>query len=201
MLLARRVRQITCRPSTIRRQSSESYQHGLEAANALRLRLKRLNEAHDTELIRIINTDPAFVSVIEQADKSIPEVPEQSTENPTHSASVPEGERPPSLQDLRQYALVTSVPFIGFGFFDNAIMLLAGDFFDIHLGVTLGISTLASAALGNSGLFVFFHPTSACPPFLKVSIAFFCAICGFIDNFASNVYVCVVTIPCYPFSP
>lgn len=36
-----------------------------------------------------------------------------------------------------------------FGFFDNAIMLLSGDVIDTMIGHHLGITTLASAGLGN----------------------------------------------------
>nr|XP_039274645.1 transmembrane protein 65-like [Styela clava] len=42
------------------------------------------------------------------------------------------------------------IPFIGFGFLDNAIMILAGEYIDLTIGVTLGISTMAAAALGNT---------------------------------------------------
>ncbi|CAK4611727.1 unnamed protein product [Aphanomyces euteiches] len=41
-------------------------------------------------------------------------------------------------------------PFIGFGFVDNSIMILAGDYIDITLGVSLGISSMAAAGLGNA---------------------------------------------------
>jgi hypothetical protein len=37
------------------------------------------------------------------------------------------------------------VPFLGFGFMDNFIMILAGDQIDATFGVTLGISTMAAA--------------------------------------------------------
>ncbi|XP_078487028.1 transmembrane protein 65-like [Ciona intestinalis] len=40
-------------------------------------------------------------------------------------------------------------PFIGFGFLDNAIMILAGEYIDVKIGATLGITTMAAAALGN----------------------------------------------------
>ncbi|XP_078318167.1 transmembrane protein 65-like isoform X1 [Crassostrea virginica] len=40
-------------------------------------------------------------------------------------------------------------PFIGFGFFDNSIMILAGDFIEYEFGQLLHISTMAAAALGN----------------------------------------------------
>jgi len=46
-------------------------------------------------------------------------------------------------------ALFSSIPFLGFGFLDNSIMLCAGEYIDLTLGATLGISTLAAAAFGN----------------------------------------------------
>ncbi|EER02768.1 hypothetical protein Pmar_PMAR003241 [Perkinsus marinus ATCC 50983] len=51
---------------------------------------------------------------------------------------------------LRQTFLTAAIPFVGFGFLDNSIMLVAGDFIDAKLGAALGITTLAAAALGNS---------------------------------------------------
>jgi hypothetical protein len=38
---------------------------------------------------------------------------------------------------------------LGFGFLDNFIMIVAGEYIDLTLGVTLGISTMAAAALGK----------------------------------------------------
>jgi tRNA-specific adenosine deaminase 1 len=46
-------------------------------------------------------------------------------------------------------AFTTGLPFIGFGFMDNAILIIAGDAIDTSLGVSLGISTLCAAAIGN----------------------------------------------------
>lgn len=65
----------------------------------------------------------------------------------------------PTLRQKKIYFLQNFIPFIGFGFFDNAIMLLAGDFLDARLGLAFGITTLAAAALGNTlsdvcGLFI-----------------------------------------------
>uniref|UniRef100_H3B320 Transmembrane protein 65 n=1 Tax=Latimeria chalumnae TaxID=7897 RepID=H3B320_LATCH len=42
-----------------------------------------------------------------------------------------------------------AVPFIGFGFLDNAIMIAAGTQIELTIGVIFGISTMAAAALGN----------------------------------------------------
>jgi len=52
-------------------------------------------------------------------------------------------------QQLHATALRTGIPMVGFGFLDNAIMLIAGDAIDHSFGVVLGISTLAAAGLGN----------------------------------------------------
>jgi len=61
-----------------------------------------------------------------------------------------EGKVAPSYQDLRQLAYHNSLPFVGFGFLDNFIMIIAGEYIDLTLGMKLGISTMAAAALGNT---------------------------------------------------
>ncbi|EED90065.1 predicted protein, partial [Thalassiosira pseudonana CCMP1335] len=55
----------------------------------------------------------------------------------------------PTRQQLRVVALHQSIPFVGFGIMDNSILLLAGEAIDTTLGVTLGISTMCAAAIGN----------------------------------------------------
>ncbi len=65
--------------------------------------------------------------------------------NTTVSKEIPE----PSYQDLKLVALGQAIPFVGFGFMDNAILIVAGDAIDTSLGITLGISTLCAAAIGN----------------------------------------------------
>uniref|UniRef100_T1K778 Transmembrane protein 65 n=1 Tax=Tetranychus urticae TaxID=32264 RepID=T1K778_TETUR len=72
---------------------------------------------------------------------------------------------PPNSKQMRQIAFHQSLPFIGFGFLDNFIMILAGEYIDTTLGVAFdsreylksivfsvpsGISTMAAAALGNA---------------------------------------------------
>ncbi len=63
---------------------------------------------------------------------------------------VSEDERVPTFNELAHLAFHQGLPFIGFGFLDNFIMILAGDYIDHHIGLTLGISTMAAAALGNT---------------------------------------------------
>lgn len=58
-------------------------------------------------------------------------------------------EEAPSFQSLVLLAVSNSLPFIGFGFLDNAIMIVAGEYIDIKVGAMLGISTMAAAAFGN----------------------------------------------------
>ena len=57
--------------------------------------------------------------------------------------------RPTSTQ-LRQLAIFQAMPFVGFGFLDNFIMIIAGEYIDLTIGATLSISTMAAAALGNT---------------------------------------------------
>jgi len=55
----------------------------------------------------------------------------------------------PTARQLKLVAVEAMVPFIGFGFIDNALMILAGDYIDLTLGVTFGVSTMFAAGLGN----------------------------------------------------
>lgn len=56
---------------------------------------------------------------------------------------------PPNSAQLRYVLLHNAIPFIGFGFLDNAIMIAAGTQIELSIGVVFGISTMAAAALGN----------------------------------------------------
>ena len=56
----------------------------------------------------------------------------------------------PSWNDLNKLAIHQSLPFIGFGFLDNLIMIVAGEYIDASIGASLAISTMAAAALGNT---------------------------------------------------
>ena len=52
-------------------------------------------------------------------------------------------------RQLSAVALGNFIPFIGFGFIDNVIMIFAGDFIDVKIGAYLGITIMAAAAMGN----------------------------------------------------
>ena len=44
------------------------------------------------------------------------------------------GDLRPSYKDLKQLAYHNSLPFVGFGFLDNLIMIMAGEYIDLTLG-------------------------------------------------------------------
>ncbi|XP_072459243.1 transmembrane protein 65 isoform X4 [Notamacropus eugenii] len=50
---------------------------------------------------------------------------------------------------IAQVFIHNALPFVGFGFLDNAIMIVAGTQIEMSIGIILGISTMAAAALGN----------------------------------------------------
>eukprot|EP00924_Labyrinthula_sp_SR-Ha-C_P009913 maker-scaffold_21-snap-gene-3.10-mRNA-1 protein AED:0.28 eAED:0.28 QI:88/1/1/1/1/1/2/163/269 len=54
-----------------------------------------------------------------------------------------------SNKQKRQLFIISTIPFVGFGFLDNAVMIVAGDLIEEYFGVFLGLSTLAAAGLGN----------------------------------------------------
>ncbi|XP_053415072.1 transmembrane protein 65 isoform X1 [Nycticebus coucang] len=56
---------------------------------------------------------------------------------------------PPTPGQLRYVFIHNAIPFIGFGFLDNAIMIVAGTQIEMSIGIIFGISTMAAAALGN----------------------------------------------------
>ena len=75
--------------------------------------------------------------------------PRSDTITPT---AVPEQDTPSEHPDQRQcfaLAIQVAIPFVGFGFLDNAIMILAGNSIENSLGAVLTLSTMAAAGLGN----------------------------------------------------
>ena len=96
--------------------------------------------------------NPAAASAIEQDPKFATRVAHIVDDNSARilTAALIEGgdaNTRPSSRDLLLVALNNCIPFIGFGFIDNALMIVAGDYIDVKFGVILGISTLAAAGL------------------------------------------------------
>ncbi|KDO30277.1 hypothetical protein SPRG_19826 [Saprolegnia parasitica CBS 223.65] len=104
------------------------------SADANRAVLQRLAQATDHELSLMAQAiDAGTVARIQAL-------------LPATTVAVP----PPSKAQLRQVMVRSMVPFIGFGFVDNFILIIAGDYIDTTLGVSLGISTMAAAGIGNT---------------------------------------------------
>lgn len=67
------------------------------------------------------------------------------------SSTVPsEDVEPPTKEQLHRCLQAAAVPFIGFGFLDNFLMIVFGDLIDSTLCVALNFSTMAAAAIGNT---------------------------------------------------
>ncbi|CAI5732912.1 unnamed protein product [Hyaloperonospora brassicae] len=75
---------------------------------------------------------------------------QQPTTGAADAAAIRTGVPQPTIQELKMVALQVGLPFIGFGFVDNFIMILAGDYIDLTLGVSFGISSMAAAGIGNT---------------------------------------------------
>ncbi|KAG5465278.1 hypothetical protein LSCM4_00733 [Leishmania orientalis] len=76
--------------------------------------------------------------------------PDSGTSETTNKAfSTSPASKSVPLAALFMIALEAGLPFVGFGFLDNATMILAGDMIDGSLGFYLNCSVLASAAMGN----------------------------------------------------
>ncbi|XP_020291486.1 uncharacterized protein LOC109858534 isoform X2 [Pseudomyrmex gracilis] len=56
----------------------------------------------------------------------------------------------PTTKDMVLVAIANAIPFVGFGFLDNFIMIVAGDQIESMLNRRFPISTMAAAALGNT---------------------------------------------------
>ncbi|KAH8272149.1 hypothetical protein KR018_004031, partial [Drosophila ironensis] len=56
----------------------------------------------------------------------------------------------PTAGQIYSIFFVNAVPFIAFGFLDNFIMIMAGEYIEFYLGHFVTLSTMAAAGLGNT---------------------------------------------------
>ncbi|XP_008217680.1 transmembrane protein 65 isoform X4 [Nasonia vitripennis] len=56
----------------------------------------------------------------------------------------------PTTRELMRVSVANAIPFVGFGFLDNAIMIIAGDSIEATMGVFISLSTMTAAAFGNT---------------------------------------------------
>eukprot|EP01065_Artemidia_motanka_P036562 TRINITY_DN44516_c0_g1_i1.p1 TRINITY_DN44516_c0_g1~~TRINITY_DN44516_c0_g1_i1.p1 ORF type:complete len:437 (+),score=93.45 TRINITY_DN44516_c0_g1_i1:57-1367(+) len=116
-----------------------------------RLQLRRSTTFDDVDaLVHKLRSDPRLVRrVAESLDQQTAaefKAAREEAEGKTASESCTPR---PSGRQLRQLFVRTSVPFVGFGFFDNMIMITVGGAVDDTLGVAFGFSTLAAAGIGQ----------------------------------------------------
>jgi hypothetical protein len=98
------------------------------------------------DLVLLVERDPASVSRLSSNISAASFVEIQQALNKEASIQSLPPVRPTNRQ-LMLTSLNNGLPFIGFGFIDNSVMILAGDIIDVKLGVTLGVSTMACAGI------------------------------------------------------
>jgi len=70
-------------------------------------------------------------------------------QSPSAASAGPSVTRTLPFSALALIALEAGLPFVGFGFLDNATMIIAGDAIDSTVGFYLNCTVMASAAMGN----------------------------------------------------
>ena len=143
--------------------SSSSSRNGRHAKNDLSSTLacveilsEKTNEQQAKEIVKLLS--PNTVQELQEARDKVAMLHDQQHDLrrttmmddkksmlKTESKSTPE----PSKRDLYLTAMNRGIPFIGFGFLDNALLIIAGEAIDENLGLAFGISTMCAAALGN----------------------------------------------------
>ncbi|XP_021427734.1 transmembrane protein 65 isoform X1 [Oncorhynchus mykiss] len=109
---------------------------------------------HPKERTCLLKELQSFESIAIAQDSEV----SSSTSQLRGQSETPEGEvglqetqeaSPLTRAQIKYVLLHNAIPFIGFGFLDNAIMIAAGTQIELSIGVTFGLSTMAAAALGN----------------------------------------------------
>jgi len=92
-----------------------------------------------TRSLSVLSNSQSEESVMELAERLSPEARREivnlfSTATEGSAAAAANAVPHPSYNDLKLIALAQAIPFLGFGFMDNAILILAGDAIDTSLG-------------------------------------------------------------------
>lgn len=82
--------------------------------------------------------------------RELPQEERESLANSVIEEELASGSVPPLTQAQRRKLIVaTAIPMVGFGFMDNAVMIVCGEFIEVNIGAVFCISTLTAAAFGN----------------------------------------------------
>lgn len=117
------------------------------AAGSKQTKLKKAYDLDKTKqwIKKLSPEDKAYLlEALQPPETKQKQPPKEPTPQPESAAPREEAEAAgdiprPTNHELSQLAFHASLPFIGFGFLDNFIMIVAGDYIDHHIGVTLGI--------------------------------------------------------------
>ncbi|XP_017817779.1 transmembrane protein 65 isoform X1 [Papio anubis] len=143
-------------PGGPRRLGTHPKKEPMEALNTAQGARDFIYSLHSTERSCLLKELHRFESIaIAQACRyPKPEIAIVKRAKEVSSAETPDSfekleAQPPTPGQLRYVFIHNAIPFIGFGFLDNAIMIVAGTHIEMSIGIILGISTMAAAALGN----------------------------------------------------
>eukprot|EP01029_Cantina_marsupialis_P029628 TRINITY_DN781930_c0_g1_i1.p1 TRINITY_DN781930_c0_g1~~TRINITY_DN781930_c0_g1_i1.p1 ORF type:complete len:208 (+),score=50.70 TRINITY_DN781930_c0_g1_i1:68-691(+) len=107
--------------------SSKYHEQNLESELQAKEFVKYLNKESKANLLNVLNAEREL-SENKRDDK--PEI-------------IP-------LKQLKLAAIYAALPMIGFGFFDNFIMIVSGDMIETWMGSIFCLSTMAAAGFGNT---------------------------------------------------
>ncbi|XP_019576177.1 transmembrane protein 65 isoform X2 [Rhinolophus sinicus] len=140
-------------PGGLRGLGTHPKKEPMEALNTAQGARDFIYSLHSTERSCLLKELHRFESIaIAQACRyPKPEIAIVTKVKDVPSAETPEKleAAPPTPGQLRYVFIHNAIPFVGFGFLDNAIMIVAGTHIEMSIGIILGISTMAAAALGN----------------------------------------------------
>ncbi|XP_032982570.1 transmembrane protein 65 isoform X2 [Rhinolophus ferrumequinum] len=140
-------------PGGLRGLGTHPKKEPMEALNTAQGARDFIYSLHSTERSCLLKELHRFESIaIAQACRfPKPEIAIVTKAKDVPSAETPEKleAAPPTPGQLRYVFIHNAIPFVGFGFLDNAIMIVAGTHIEMSIGIILGISTMAAAALGN----------------------------------------------------
>eukprot|EP00494_Astrolonche_serrata_P023849 UN24107 len=128
-------RLIRIRPSpNIYRYRYFSQTQQMDSGEIIRTSASALNEN--------IEQFPEFLAAL--TPEAIVEIRKQMLENEELQITTK-----PSQRQLWLTGVQAGIPFVGFGFLDNLLMILFGEFIEYNLGHLMGISIMCAAACGN----------------------------------------------------
>jgi len=123
--------------------------NGQENEENLEARLKKMFEAADTDGDGDLTQDEFDSWFRKGLDNSTQRFPfDDNLTLPSAEEEEIKAERP-TKEQLRAYSFRVALPFFGFGFIDNSLMIMCGDLIDLTLSEKFGVSMLFSAGLGN----------------------------------------------------